>query len=906
VIGNCQSPPTEITLLGMNSEIHNLIYTSDSDNCWAELGPHAQKLWHISRQNLPTPAWWVINSQALALSCNENQEELQPLLSRLNINSRLSLEQTSFQLQQLILEQPLPKALQIALNQALPQTGQYLVHAEFIAESKTLAAFNPPFKSLLCVQYSEIENTLKQCWASLFNERMLVALCERAQSPAQIKVAVLIQKMVDSRAWGAVFTANPLGDLNELVISAGYGWGGESDLRLKNDTYRFQRDSQSWELEIEEKREQLLASKTGELQISEVRPVLRSQAVLSRNQREELLKLALQAESTYLHHQDLEWLQDQAGNFWLIQARPIASIPQGQRTIFDKSFVSESLTGITSPLSFSFLRQSSEVILRNTLLRLGAPTEQVFAQQSIFRNLLGHLQGRVYYNLSHWQTLTQLLAKENTENNALYWQKLFGLNQNHDETHWLWPNARKEHKITQKMLAFFWHLDREMKAQLDKFEHVQARFKQSDLQDKNAHQLLEIYTNLNSELLYGWETILINQGLIRFFTNLSRQLLKRAGFKQTQSLMNDLLCGQVGHHRMAPVRSLVSLAEFVRNDSDLSDFLQRHSQDPEIIKRLSYSHFEEFHKSLSRHLEEFGDRMEAELKLETPSLHTEPEELIHWILNCVPTKMSLARLETRQSEIRAEAEKRLKEESRLSPLLEIVLRYCLKQAQRSINYQDQADLNRARIFGNLRQIFNLLGQRLSDAGALNHPREVFLLSIEELMAFVYGHGWAPSLKNRIKERSAEAQQWESQPPRDHLLTQGPVGLNLIPPQPNESLRQTSSLWGTGCAPGTIKGEVLILKHSRQAGDLRGKIVVVENTDPGWVFALLSASGLIIEKDKRNSHIALLGREWGIPTIVGAAQVTQRLENGQKVTINGQSGEIKLDSRRLSQPTSIFA
>lgn len=876
----------------------SLMYTASSpESCWSELGGKAQNLWHLSRQGLPVPPWWVVSTRAFDLACAEQTQTIERLLSHLNIQSRLSLEQTAFQLQQLMLSLPFPEELQQALAQSLPKEGRFAVRSSAVGEDSPLHSFAGQFDTWLCVPRTQVESRIRACWAALFNERLLVYLYERSLSPVQMRMAVVIQQMVDSRASGVIFTANPLGDLNEVVISAGYGLGeGVVSDQVETDTYRYQRGTGDWEVHIAEKSCQVVPAPDWGTQLEDVPRSLRHEPVLTTEQRESLLALALQAEARYQHYQDLEWAQDQDGNFWLLQARPITTIPRGRRTLFDNSNVVESYPGITSPLTFSYIRGAYEVIFRNAALRIGVPQEMVFAQQTVFRNLIGHLQGRVYYNLSHWYAMFRLLP--GTEPYIRVWEEMMGIRQREGENarprldwrrHW-----REWMRIAWRLGKLFWHLDTEMQAFRSKFERVYQEFRQKNLTAMDTHELLETYTNLCATLLYGWEITVLNDGFAFIFSALSRKLLEKAGFSESQALFNALLCGVAGMESVKPVRSVIALAEQVRGNPELLAWLQQHGEDSQVLERLAASPFQDFSQAIQEHLLTYGDRSLAELKLESPSLRECPQQLIRWILGYVPGPLTVAEMEAHEQSIRQQAEQRLQQESRLNPIDAVILRKSLNYARRSINYRESARLDRARSFGMVRQIFKQLGEKLTEAGALEQPQDIFLLSLEELMAFVYGHGWVSSLKTRVAERRSEALQWQHQHPRERLLTQGPVAMNLIPQRPPAAKQAGSALRGTGCAAGIVTGEALIVTDPRAVqGDLRGKILVAEMTDPGWVFLMIAASGLIVEKGSLLSHTAIIGRELGIPTIVGVTGATQRLRNGQILTINGQTGEIHI-------------
>ena len=84
-----------------------------------------------------------------------------------------------------------------------------------------------------------------------------------------------------------------------------------------------------------------------------------------------------------------------------------------------------------------------------------------------------------------------------------------------------------------------------------------------------------------------------------------------------------------------------------------------------------------------------------------------------------------------------------------------------------------------------------------------------------------------------------------------------------------------------------------MNNPADAGDVRGKVLIAEMTDPGWVFLMVSAAGLVVEKGSLLSHTAIIGRELGVPTVVGVEGATELIRNGQVIQVNGQTGEVVL-------------
>jgi pyruvate,water dikinase len=82
----------------------------------------------------------------------------------------------------------------------------------------------------------------------------------------------------------------------------------------------------------------------------------------------------------------------------------------------------------------------------------------------------------------------------------------------------------------------------------------------------------------------------------------------------------------------------------------------------------------------------------------------------------------------------------------------------------------------------------------------------------------------------------------------------------------------------------------------------GEILVAAATDPGWVFLMVAAGGLVSEKGSVLSHTAIIGRELGIPTVVGVKEATQRLA-GHVVALDGGAGTVTItDHARAGAPT----
>ena len=71
----------------------------------------------------------------------------------------------------------------------------------------------------------------------------------------------------------------------------------------------------------------------------------------------------------------------------------------------------------------------------------------------------------------------------------------------------------------------------------------------------------------------------------------------------------------------------------------------------------------------------------------------------------------------------------------------------------------------------------------------------------------------------------------------------------------------------------------------------GSVLVTKVTDPDWVPIMKRAAALVTDHGGRTSHAAIVSRELGLPAIVGASGATEKLTDGQDVTVSCAEGDV---------------
>lgn len=104
--------------------------------------------------------------------------------------------------------------------------------------------------------------------------------------------------------------------------------------------------------------------------------------------------------------------------------------------------------------------------------------------------------------------------------------------------------------------------------------------------------------------------------------------------------------------------------------------------------------------------------------------------------------------------------------------------------------------------------------------------------------------------------------------------------------------------GIPCSPGKISGICQFLKSPQQYHDFdSGNILLAMYTDPDWLPAIEKSSGVVTAIGGFLCHTAIICRELGIPCVVGVGMDYLEKINNKKITLNGTTGEVKLEDKK---------
>jgi rifampicin phosphotransferase len=191
----------------------------------------------------------------------------------------------------------------------------------------------------------------------------------------------------------------------------------------------------------------------------------------------------------------------------------------------------------------------------------------------------------------------------------------------------------------------------------------------------------------------------------------------------------------------------------------------------------------------------------------------------------------------------------------------------------------------------------VMGRDLEQRGIVDESADVFLLRLDELFAVYEGSMSRAAAREVIARRAVLHEGYRKLKAPARFATMGvgysPEELTRAGWRLSDDATQAPAgtvLNGTPSSPGVVTGRAVVVEKPE---DFSSGILVAYRTDPGWVAALPFASALLIERASPLTHVAVIARELGVPTVVQIDGLTSAIRTGMTVSVDGASGRITL-------------
>lgn len=733
---------------------------------------------------------------------------------------------------------------------------------EISAELKKLSALSEFSGELFSVRSSaDCEDGWENSFAGQFRtylyvpqkdvfKRVRKCLSHRAEEYAQAadisddgKIKCIIQNMIDPQISGVIFTSNPNGRLNETVITAGCGVGENvvSGKGAVTQLYINRSDGSRW---------------------YETQP---DAPDISKIPADRLLDISVRIEKLFSFPCDIEFAVCK-DKIYILQARRITTLKVHRKIILDSSNICESYPGVSLPLTQDFVSKAYYGVFRSVVKRLTKSVKVTKRLDGTLRKMTDAADGRIYYRISGWYDVIRLLPF--SEKIIPLWQDMLGV-EDRTVTSDFKADLFTKLTVTVQFFDLLFTNNRRMK-ELDRYFKSRIKtFRTSVDRTSGVENLLALYEKISLEICDVWDITLVNDMYTFIYTGLLEKALKTRYPDDYKTRLADCIAVSGNIESMRPVRTLEKLRKYA-DTLGLIPVLENVSG-AEDWKSFIANCPESYRKMLDRYIILYGDRAPCELKLESKTPRTNPELLAEMICGAVPDKMRSA----------AGAQ-------RLDP----AEKWLSAKARQGVSQRERSRLDRARLYGIMREIIHKAAKELCNCGKLKDTSDIFYLSTAEIKALAGGRNFS----REISRRRSLYQMYSLMPsPKrivfaDKVFDVNPASVGQVTAE-----CEKGEFKGIACSGGTVTAEIVKVSSPAETSPekVRGKIIAAKMTDPGWVTLISECAGLICERGSLLSHTAIISRELKKPAVVGIQGIYDRISDGQTVTVDGDKGEVIL-------------
>lgn len=306
-------------------------------------GGKAANLGELANAGFNVPPGFVLTTVAFDYFVKKNHllDVIESALSNLDVSNDKHLQDASQSIRKAFDESAIPKDLADEILEAyknlLRKEGSdclVAVRSSATAEDLPTASFAGQQDTFLNVgNAEELLDKIKKCWSSLYTPRAIAYRASKCFGHDQVKLAIVVQKMINSEVSGIMFTVDPNSELPHIIIEAGYGLG-EAMVggKVTPDTYvvdKFHKKilnkrvaKQTWKL---------VKGENGESKKENVDDLSASAQKLTDEQILALAEIGREIELHYDKPMDIEWCMEN-GEIYVVQARPVTTLASNKKS----------------------------------------------------------------------------------------------------------------------------------------------------------------------------------------------------------------------------------------------------------------------------------------------------------------------------------------------------------------------------------------------------------------------------------------------------------------------------------------------------------------------------------------------------------------------------------------------
>ena len=887
--GNNGVATKEDAVKDMTRQEQNTKYTRMLDEItkkdFSDVGGKGANLGEMINSGLPVPGGFVLLTASYRqfIKANRLEQNIDNLLDNVDEQDLQGLEEAAAKIQALFQEAVIPEEILDGITSAYESIGKSAVAVRSSATAEDLpgTSFAGQYNTYLNVRGNEeLYDTIKKCWASLWNYRALSYRVKQNINNSGLAHGVVIQKMVDAEKSGILFTANPVnGRRDQMLLNSSWGLGeaivgGE----VTPDQWIMDKGKNDILEERFAKKEVMTIRQDKGIEFVTVPAEMEKQVTLNRDEVLSLLDLGHKVEQYFGSPQDIEWAY-QDGEFFLVQTRPITSLYPLPKPVENKG-------GLRVHVNMNVLSQG----MQEPLTPMG--------YHIFMKNVVGP---------------AKLFSKEIVDEDDLWWCQDVGGRMFLDYTDLL-----RDEKKWEAMIYNDYFSDQDPLAAKAMMQWLQKNREEITAQKsvmvpyiiRNIIPFLKLFWPMGSAMAYGTLFPLKARAkAIAEFQKVAEDTRNRAGSLKTIEDKLNYIDERLDYFINMAWSTLSLIAPSFSNLEKAEKLAARYLEDTSdfrlVEKSLPYNATTEMGMEMMKiakaldqrgekpslgtpeikaFMAKYGHRSVEEVDIGIPRWDEEPDYVLGLINSYIDNQSYEQGLNNfyrgaEEAELAIQRiTARLKEagKTRLAVRVEIMLR----NYREVFGLREESKFTLTQIYHVVRCLFIEIGEELKAKGLLDETLDIFFLHFKDIRS-------GGNLKAIVEaNREAYNRYMNLKAPRLLINT----GESIFA----AAEEVDGSLIGIPVSAGVYEGRARILYSPEESSRLeKGDILVTRGTNPAWTPMFLNLGAIIMESGGPISHGAVVAREYGIPAVVGVGEATNLIKDGQIVRVNGESGQVTL-------------
>lgn len=708
------------------------------------------------------------------------------------------------------------------------------------------------FATFLNVQTEEdFRMALKNCLLSAQSQQA-DAYAKKLLNGAKAQMTVVVQKMVDAKAAGVLFTRNPQGDgagLIEAVVGLGEKLVSGTST---SDLYHFSEDGK------------IVGPRDGAIALDEAR---------------DLVALSNRAVKAFGSDLDIEWSLDRDGTMYLVQARPITTAALPEIDEFDPKIsfadhvlttdnVGEMLPGAVTPLTITTSALAIDYGMKVMFAKSGVkPDPNDFADYTFIVPISGHL----FIDLTSIYAMPKVVygAEKDAIELSLCGRVLEGT-----------PDSKvpladsKTRKKNAKNYFRFLLSSRKAKRSLSKLEKA-IRFDLGTSQEDLYCQIDKQYGKLGQACSWHYASSSYSGALS---SGLLMAMAKRGVDPiRSRAILAGCLSDIPGIESADILKSLTRLGRLIQADDSKASALAP----DRLLSYLEHTPNRRVSKAYQAFLTRHGHRAVKEAEMRNKGWADDRLALASF-LKAVMLSPSKVEGKTKWKKSRREF---LKTQSAwLRPLLSLLV----VSARKGVVRREGTKSLFIKVVDDFKKAYRALAVKMTESGLLADPDSIYFLSHKEIATLLATKDQALKKKALARRRVYAAQV---------LLEFPDVSIGKPKPVQTQSATFENQLRGLPVSKGVVEGKARIVKNPAEAIDLKpGEIMVSPCTDIGYSPYFSTIGGLVTEVGSALSHGAVVAREYSLPLLVDVKGATSAINTGDTLLLDADRGVVKILKR----------